>query len=512
MKAKSKVLRIGTYAAISGMMVSMLAACSGGAQQAAPGAAGKDAPASSGDTAKQGPPTEISIITEFHTTEPPGANNPVTKEFEKRTNTKLNIIWVSPNNWTEKQNVVLASGDIPDLMKVSDIRNPLMQQMVRQGAFWDLTPFLKDYPNLMEYPKNVMDSTKINGKNYLLPSVRPLEGSTVMGVRKDWLDKLGLKVPTTTDEMYEVMKAFVNNDPDGNGKKDTYGYNMRDTGLFFENVFNKANGKWKLVDNKLVDTVLEPGTREMLVWLNKVYKEGLIPQDYMVMKTTQTEELATSNRSGFTTDGMPGLWRQIENPMKIDPKADYLALVALNGVTTQSTGFNGAYLIPKKVPEAKVKKILALMDYGATEEGFYLGIYGIKGVHYNEVDGFKVSTKQADTDSVSISSFGKIFERNEKYLFATATGMTKEVFERNKKILDEKSKISIPDPSIGLISETETRVGTEYKKKIDDLKVKVIMGKEPIEAWDTFVSGLKKDADYQKIIAEMNKAFQERGK
>ncbi|NHN32967.1 extracellular solute-binding protein [Paenibacillus sp. S3N08] len=489
------------YAALSSLL--LLSACSGGgAAQTGTGTAG--------NTANQGKPTEISIITEFHTTEPPGADNPVLKEFEKRTNTKLNIIWVSPNSWTEKQNVVLASGDIPDLMKISDIRNPLMQQMVKQGAFWDLTPFLKDYKNLMEYPKTVLDNTRINGKNYILPSVRPLEGSFVLGVRKDWLEKLNLKAPTTTDEMFEVMKAFVNNDPDGNGKKDTIGYNMRDPGLFFENVFNKSNGKWKLADGKLVDTVLEPGTREMLVWLNKAYKEGLIPQDFMVMKTTQLEELATSNKAGITSDGMLGLWRQIENPMKIDPKADFLALTSLNGVTTQSTGFNGLYLIPKSVPEAKVKRILELMDYGATEEGFSLAINGIKDVHYKEVDGFKVGTKQADTDSISVSSFGKIFERNEKYLYAYAPGMTKEVFERNKKILDEKSKISIADVSVGLISETDTKVGGEYKKKVDDLKVKVIMGKEPIEAWDTYIATLKAEPDYQKIITEMNKAYQDR--
>ncbi|WP_240419504.1 extracellular solute-binding protein [Paenibacillus periandrae] len=504
MKTQSRINRFGSSAMISSLvMASLLTACSGGKTTPTGTTAADD---------KQGPPTEISIITEFNTVEPPGANNPVLKEIEKRTNTKLNITWVSQNNWTEKQNVVLASGDIPDLMKVADLRNPLMQQMVKQGAFWDLTPFIKDYPHLMEFPQSTWDNTKINGKNYVLPSVRPLDASSVIGIRKDWLDKLNLKMPQTTDELYEVMKAFVNNDPDGNGKKDTYGYNMRDMDPVFTNVFNKSTGKWKLVNGKLVDTVLEPGTRNLLVWFNNAYKEGLIPQDYMVMKTSQLEELATSNRAGLTTDGMLGLWRQIENPMKTDPKADFMAMTSLDGFSPQSAGFLGVYLIPKKVPEAKVKKILALMDFGATEEGFNLAINGIKDVHYKEVDGFKVGTKQADTDSISVSSFGKIFERYDKYLYAYAPGMSREVFERNKKIIDEKAKISTPDVSIGLVSATETRVGTEYKKKIDDLKTKVIMGKEPLEAWDAYVAKLKEDTEYQKIITEMNEAYQERVK
>ncbi|SFK79171.1 putative aldouronate transport system substrate-binding protein [Paenibacillus sp. 1_12] len=497
---KSK--RCGAISALCVMSLVTAACSSGGSSSSAP-ASGK---------AENGPPTEISIITEFHTPEPPGPDNPVLKEIEKRTNTKINMIWVSPNNWDEKQSVTLASGDIPDLMKISDITNPLMQQMVNQGAFWDLTPYIQNYPHLMEYPKSVWESTRINDKNFAIHSVRPIEGGGFPAVRKDWLDKLHLQVPTTTDEMYKVWQAFTDSDPDGNGKKDTFGYNMRDWSPMMDNIFNKSNGKWKLKDGKLVDVASEPGTREMLVYLNKAYKDELIPRDFSVMKTSQAEELATSSKSGFTSDTILGLWRQIDIPMKTNPSADFLALTTLNGVALQSPGFLGVYLIPKKVPEAKVKKILALMDFGASEEGASLAINGIKDVHYKEVDGFKVAMKQADVDSISVSSFGKVFERFDKYLWAYAPGMPKEIFERNKKIVDERSKVSIADPSIGLISQTGIQVGGEYNKKISDMKIKVIMGKETIEAWDSFVSKLKEDAQYQKIVMEMNKAYQEKKK
>lgn len=457
-----------------------------------------------------GEPTEISIITEFHTPEPPRPDNPVLKEIEKRTQTKLSITWVSPNNWDAKQSVTLASGDIPDLMKVSDVSNPLMQQMVRQGVFWDLTPFLQDYPHLMEYPKSVWESTKIDGKNYIIPSVRPFEGASFLAVRKDWLDKLHLQIPTTTEEMYKVWKAFANEDPDGNGKKDTYGFNMRDWSPILDNIFNQNNGKWKLRDGKLVDIVTEPGTRDMLVFLNRAYREGLIPRDFPIMKTSQAEDLATQSKAGFTTDTVLGLWRQIDLPMSTNPEADFLPLTSLNGVVMQSPGFLGAYLIPKKVPKEKVWKILSLMDYGASEEGASLAINGIRDVHYKEVDGYKIATKQADLDSISVSSFGKIFERFDKYLWAYAPGMPRNIYERNKKIIDERSKVSVGDPSIGLISNTAIQVGSEYNKRIDDMKTKVVIGKESIQAWDVFVDQLKRDAQYQKIAAEMNEAYRQK--
>lgn len=467
----------------------------------------------SNESGKNEKPVEISIITEFHTAEPPAPDNSVTKEFEKRTNTKLNITWVSPNNWTDKQNVVLASGDIPDLMKISDLRNPQMQQMVTQGAFWDLTPFIKDYKNLMEYPKETWEKTKINGKNYVIPSVRPLDGGGFPAIRKDWLDKLGLKMPETMDELYQALKAFAENDPDGNGKKDTYGYNMRDANWAYD-VFNKSNGKWKLENGKIVDTVLQPGTREAILWYQRLYKEGLIPEDYSVLKSTQMEDMAKAGKVGMTLDTVAGVFRSTQEAKKLDPKADYLPFNSLTGpqgkAASQSPGFGGVYLIPKKVTEAKVKQILALMDYGASEEGFELACFGIKDVHFKVEDGFKIATEQAAKDSVSQSSFGKIFERFDKYLNAYNQGMSKDIFERNKLIIDERAKISIADPTIGLISETDMKMGSEYIKKTDDMKVKVIMGKEPIESWDKMVEQLKVDPQYQKIAEEFNKSYQER--
>ncbi|WP_274651833.1 extracellular solute-binding protein [Paenibacillus humicola] len=487
----------------------LLAACSGGKT---PSSGASDASgASGGDNGAK--PVEISIMTEFSTPEPPAADNPVTKEFEKRTGTKLDITWVSPNSWSDKQNVVLASGDMPDLMKVSDMTNPQMLQLVRQGAFWDLTPYLKDYPNLMSYPKEIWDKTKIDGKNYIIPSVRPLEGASYFAIRKDWLDNLHLKMPETLDDFYNVLKAFTQDDPDKDGKNDTYGYTGKGYNEII-NVFNESNGKWKAVDGKLVDTDLEPGTRDGLLWLRRAFADKLMPEDFALMKTTQFEDMAKANQAGVQVDTVEGVWRANAELLKTIPNADFLPFTSLTGpngqYVPQNSGVTGVYLIPKKVPEAKMIKVLALMDYGASEEGFQLACYGIEGVHFTVVDGFKTATEQAVKDSVSQSSFGKIFERYDKYLWAYHTGMPKNVFERNKTIIDARSKISTPDPSYGLISDTNIRLGADYRKKIDDMKVKVIMGKEPIEAWDAFVKQLKADPDYMKIADEMNKAYQDR--
>lgn len=502
MKKKSFVLLSVT------LLVSLLlSACSSGTKSGSSGSEGLTKP------------LEVSIMTMYYTPEPPGPDNVVVKEFEKRTNTRLNITWVSPNNYGDKVNVTLASGDIPDLILLDDPFNAQVRGMVAQGAFWDLTPYLQDYPNLMLYPKESWENTKqADGKNYGIPRPRPTDGGGFTYLRKDWLDKLKLDVPTTTDELYEVLKAFVEQDPDGNGKKDTIGYigfvdqnGMANFGQL-QNSFTKVNGDWKLIDGKLVNVNLLPEVRENLVWLNRAYVEKLIPEDFAVLKNTQSKDLLKSNRGGGFQDTVEAAWEPTEELRKTIPEADFLPLVSLNGYSNKDSGFFGMFAIPKTVPEDKMKQLLKLMDYGASQEGSDLANFGFKDVHYTEENGIKLATPQAQKDIVAQQALGQIFLKYDPYLRAYRTGMPLDVLERNKKIIDEKAKISMGDPAVGLYSETSTLVGTELRKKIQDMKTKVIMGKEPISAWDDYVEKLKADPDLLKITEEMNEAYQQRTK
>ncbi|MCL6456937.1 MAG: extracellular solute-binding protein [Gorillibacterium sp.] len=462
-------------------------------------------------------PTEISIMTMYYTPEPPGPDNVVVKEIEKVTNTKLKITWVSPNNYADKINVTLASGDIPDLILLDDPFNAQVRSMVAQGAFWDLTPLLKDYVNLMNYPKESWENTKqADGNTYGIPRPRPTDGGGFPYIRKDWLDTLKLDIPTTTDELYTVMKAFVENDPDGNNKNDTIGYVgfVDQNGMSYlsqlQNSFTKTNSDWKLVDGKLVNVNVLPEVKESLVWLNRAFKEKLIPEDVAVMKNTQAKDLLKANRGGLFQDTVEAAWEPTEELLKTIPQADFLPLVSLNGYVNKDGGFYGMYAIPKTVSEDKVKKLLSFMDYGATDEGNTLASFGIKDVHYTEKDGIKTPTEQAKKDIVAQQAFGQIFLKYDPYLRAYRSGMPNEIYERNKKIIDERAKTSIGDPSIGLVSDTNSKVGTELRKKIQDMKTKVIMGKESIEAWDVYVAKLKQDPDMVKITAELNDSYQKR--
>ncbi|TBL75796.1 extracellular solute-binding protein [Paenibacillus thalictri] len=464
-------------------------------------------------------PTTIQMMTVFFTPEPPGDDDVTKKEIEKRTNTKLNISWVSSNNYDDKTNVTLASGDIPELMLVLDPFHPQVKTMAAQGAFWDLTPYIKDYKNLSAFPALSWQNSAIGGKNYGIPRVRPLEGSGNFPlVRKDWLDKLGLKPPTTMDQMYEVMKAFTEGDPDGNGKKDTIGFtglvNPDGMGSFawVENTLNGANGRWKEKDGKLVDTIFEPGTRDTLVWLNKAYKDGIIAPDFPTLKNSQVRDMITTNKAGIFADAIKPSWLLTGQMRKTNPQADLLPLTYLEGpqgkYVPKDSGVYGMYVIPKTVPEAKMKKLLEFMDYGATEDGWMLASFGLKDVHYTVKDGVIAPTEQATKDNVGV--FLHLFANLDKYERAYQTGIPADFLNRNKQIIDERAKYSIADPAFGLNSDTYTKVGKDYDKKAMDLKVKIILGREPITAWDDYVGKLKSDAQYQKIAAEINDEYKKK--
>ncbi|MCM3781979.1 extracellular solute-binding protein [Neobacillus mesonae] len=490
---------------------SSLMACSGNANNTGTGSAG-DGNATGGNDSEA--PVTIKIMSDFTIAQPPSPDNPIVKEFEKSTNTKLDITWVSGANWSDyvdRINVVLSSGDLPDLLKLNDVTNPLFQQMVNQGVFWDLTPYLKSYPNLMTYPESIWNNTTIDGKNYVIPVARPLNGFVFTNVRKDWLDKLGLEVPKTVDDFYNMLKAFKEQMPDG--KTDTYGYTMRGHEVL-DGVFTNSNGRWKDIGGELIDANFDPGMREAILFKKKLFDEGLVPPDFSVMKDSQFWDLATTGRAGATAETIEAQFRWTYDQWKRDPQVDWMPMSSLSyqdgPYAPEYRGYIGVLAIPKKVPEEKMKKILSLLDFGASEEGGTLSLYGIKGVHYNDENGMKVATEQAVVDSVGVGAFGKLFMRYDPYMYAYAPGMTKEIFERNKQVIDERAKIANPDVAIGLVSETDTKLGADYTKKMADMKTQVIMGKATIEDWDKLIQDIRNDPNYKQITKEINKAYKER--
>ncbi|WNR46016.1 extracellular solute-binding protein [Paenibacillus roseipurpureus] len=503
----SKVVLIAALA-----VTTALAGCSKSTEEG-----NKAKPATSAAPATPSTPTTIDLMTINYDGVVPKEDNAVLLEMQKRTNTKLNINFVPSNNYGDKFKVVLASGEIPDVILTTGISDSVTTQAIRQGAFWDLTPYLKDYPNLQKtYPKDSFENTKVDGKIYGLPRPRPLVGGAAFpALRQDWLEKLNLKMPENMEELYTVLKAFTEKDPDGNGVKDTYGLagsvaeGYMDKLVWVSDVFAGNNNFDIFKDGKMVWRDFEPSEREAILWLQRAYKEGVLMPDFGIMKGSQAIDAMKQGKVGAIGTSMDsknmGEW--IANLKKMDPKANVAHVPTLISPATgkkyaiKEAGVFGNYLINKKVPEAKLKQILAFFDYGATPEGMELGNYGVKDVHFKVVDGVK--TRTDEWKNIAAQPLTNIWTLVDPYSrIAPTADYTSELRDRDKKIIDERLQYGVFINTSGITSDTYLKVGPELGKKVQDMRMKVILGKETIEAWDKFVDAMKKDPTNIKIQEE----------
>ncbi|WP_159887147.1 extracellular solute-binding protein [Paenibacillus puerhi] len=510
-KSTKKLAQSAALLTLSAMLVTV-AGCG-----TAP-AAESSSPGEGAAGAKQEGPLEVSIMTITPSTPPAADDNILKREIEKKTNTKLTINWISNNVYNDKLNITLASGQIPDLTFASDPFGTSFRTLVSQGAFWDLTPYIKNYPNLYKgVPEVAWELTKLeDGKNYGIPRGRDANDVSFLILRKDWLDKLGLKPPTTTDELYEVLKAFKEKDPDGNGKADTFGLSTGFDTLTgtFQEIFTKTTGSWKPVDGKLTYAPFLPETRESLEYLAKLYQEKLLPEDQLSLKTTQVRDYYKGNKAGAIID-KTGTGPKVFSPdlKKLVPtykESDFYPLTSINGFVSQGTGFNGILAIPKTVPEAKLKGILKLVDTWLTPEVSAIQRFGLEGVHYTVENGVKV-VKPDKLLADNASDFNQIINSIDPALNAPpANDELKELEEIRSKVDADRAKLNVPDVGVGLYSPAAQKLLPDLEKRIADLKAKIILGREPLSTWDDFVSKTKSDPQFIKATEELSSAYQKR--
>ncbi len=217
----------------------------------------------------------------------------ITKRLDSMTNVLIRGEFLYPSGREEKKNLLLASGDLPELflgsaaISASDlvIYGP-------QGLFLPLADLIdkwapnvtKLYEKRPEYKKAVIAP---DGKMYSIPSINELlyrESPDVYFINKTWLKKLALSAPTTTDELYNVLLAFKNSDPNGNGQRDeiplTFIFKDLDKGLwsFFGAFGVLDNPRYHVnVDNdKVIFAPTQPEYRDAVQYLRRLYAAGLL--------------------------------------------------------------------------------------------------------------------------------------------------------------------------------------------------------------------------------------------
>jgi putative aldouronate transport system substrate-binding protein len=243
-------------------------------------------------------PAEEGTVTRNRWTDWINANSPVQVKF------------VPIPRWESetKFNTLFATGKAPDL--IMEYSTAYTNQLYAQNLLLPLdgpvNRYAPDYNALLHhYPVLRKLGTKADGKLYGLGGVSPIATNHVLFIRADWLKKLNLEVPTTTEQFYEVAKAFAEQDPDGNGKKDTYGMNLSFVGGGIVNAMF-GYSEWKVENGAYVHAWdRAKATYELK---KRLYDGGLVDPYYLTDKNGERaqQDFVTGKLGMFGANGGAG--------------------------------------------------------------------------------------------------------------------------------------------------------------------------------------------------------------
>ncbi len=423
----------------------------------------------------------------------------------------FNVTLIGGDAYFDKINMLAASDSLPDYFSINMVN---MTNFADQGLIVPLEGYLDKLPHLRPLMRDSeLEAVTYNGHVYALP-VGYLPGAinspntSGLTIRKDWLDKLGLTVPATLDEMYTVLKAFKEKDPDGNGKDDTTGLLATKSTLFddFFGAFGVAVDFWQEVDGKLVLGATRPETKQALQLLRDWYAQGLIDPDIFVTDDSlRDQKLANSfgglfENNAFTTSK--------SNPetaalLSQQPGAQMVAVRAVTGPEgfsgrrESAPGYGNIHAVSAKCKD--IDKLMAFLDWCANPEGgMYLCSVGVEGTHFE--------LNEDQTKITMLTSYDEIY----RYGLGNPIRFTQVVDRRWMEPDAAKAFETFEGQYIKNMYWKTTPTMLEYPDTCKNLFVeymsKIVMGSLPVDAHDEYVQRFYQMGGKQ-IEEEVNAAY-----
>ena len=503
------------------MLTGTLAGCSAKSETSGTEAAKGEAGASQAQTEEtftgslvSKEPKEFTVFLNFNNM-PFDSNWQVWQEAAKRTNISLKgTISLSNSNEEEAFNLMMSSGNLADIIGYVDASS--LEKLGRDGGMIPLNDLIKEHaPNIQkvldEDARFRQTAYSLDGNIYQIPKNQELKAAEFWWIRQDWLDKLNLKAPTTVDELHDVLYAFRNEDPNGNGLKDEIplfdraGWKQPDEYLYLWDTsleFYPRDGKMKY---EPLEENFKTGVSNMIKW----YQEGLIDPEIFTRGASSRDTLlggdlggcthdwvSTANYNSTLQETIPGF-----QMVAIAPPADQ------NGVVKERVsrypGVGWGISSQCKDPVTVIK----FMDYFFTEEGSDLMNWGIEGDTFTrDADGSKHFTDtvlQSELTPIGyLRSIGAQYRigmcQDGDYEYAT---MKEDGIEANKLYNghDEWFDDSLPPYLDGKMALKYTSDDeTEYKNIMASIKPYV---DEKFQSWILGVNDF--DSEYDTFIKEL---------
>ncbi len=489
------------------LSLTLLAAC--GSNNGQPSGESGSAAKEPNNGAAEAPPAEgtgeapavIKVFMPGGATFPDGEdinNNPWVQLLESENNVDLDIEYgpAATDEYMNKLTLKFASNEIPDLFVIASANQNWLMQNAALGALMELDGKVEKYGNLMNavYP-DAWEAAKYEGKTYAVPVLNDGNKATDnLYIRQDWLDKLGLEAPKTLEEYVQVARSFRENDPDGNGKDDTYGIIAYENMLGWSHLFGAFGvipGYWIEKDGKLVMSDVQPEMKEALAFINSLYKEKLLDNEWPITDVAAYNEKVANNQVGMYEGSWAAPRNEINTSKQNDPGAVWTAIAPPTGPGGKQGVFGGpeykSFAVVSSTA-ANPDAILRMLDWLAVSDNIDKFVFGFdklgEGFMYDRVDG----------------KYALNFENHNKY------GYRQQLMFMQPKELNEKKmealgadfnlvgtinnsvKYGIPNRYVGAPTPSMVENLSGLEKLRAETFTKIIVGELPVDAFDDFVA------------------------
>jgi len=451
-------------------------------------------------------PIELTFALELHPDDIVGADKPWFKALAEKTGINLKIISMPPDTVAEKRNLILASGDIPDLMTIGSAA--VANQYAAEKVFVAYDDLMDKYgPNLKKWLGDKLATVHLrnpaDGLLYVVPKVveRLKLNEWSYNYRKDMLDAVGLKEPNTFDEWYTAFKAIKAKYPGSIPLSQRQIQNWN--GVLWYGAWDLAmlSGQFgfllsQMDQGKVIYLPATDNYKQMLQYFAKLYSEGLLDKEYLTMSYDQwVEGIQTGKIFSHWTNGYRAWWSE-----DICKKNGITQAVWVAGATPM--GITGKRQVPKTIDiffggastalSAKSKypkEAVQFLDFMYSDLGSDMDVMGIEGVSYKKVGSTYEKIPNDDTWSKKRTELGF-------GLFIPAIEAMKYTMVDLKDVpqaLDGYDKntphtVSMPIlKAVPALQEELNKINTDLNTYIATMNDKFIMGKESFANWDAYL-------------------------
>lgn len=447
------------------------------------------------------------------------------KKKEELTGIKVNFTHPPLGQQKDQFNLLIATKELPDIIYYNwadAVGGP--EKMIEDGRIIRLNELIDQYaPNLKKIIESDADVKKQisldDGTIYIFPLLKldalKLNATSGLIMRKDWLDKLGLSVPTSIEEWHTALKAFKEKDPNGNGKPDELPF----TGNWGPGNLTKLHdfspgfgviGGFQMDGDKVEFGPVQPEYKNFLETMAVWYKEGLIDPEIITNDGKAFDYKVTNNLAGSYQGGVfSGMGKYFNLMKETNPQFNLTGVpwpVSPDGTAYATFNMNNKVLtygeaITSSADKDELKSIVQWMDFNYSPQGHELFNFGIEGESYTK-EGDKITftdtivknpnglTYDQALASYALSIMDGPLNQDSRYLDALLFNEGQR--EANAAWMKASSALTLPPIRLSTDeASTSTSIMSQVNTYLNEEMTAIISGQKPISEFDKMVDTIK---------------------